>query len=113
MDEKWTDVIGFEGRYQVSDHGRVKSLEHTITTYKQERITLPEIIMSTPLNKNGYRVVHLQGCTFNVHRLVAEAFLPNNIRGTCVIHVDGDRTNNHVENLRWCTRQQASRHRKG
>ena len=103
MDEKWVDVMGYEGRYEVSDHGRIRSLEHTITTYKQEKITLPEQILSTPTNKHGYQVVNLQGYTFNVHRLVAEHFVPNPEHLRCVRHIDHDRTNNHVSNLEWCT----------
>lgn len=103
MDEKWMDVMGYEGRYEVSDHGHVRSREHTITTYKQEKITLPQIQMSTPTNKHGYQVVNLQGCTFNVHRLVAEHFVPNPDHLRCVRHIDHDRTNNHADNLEWCS----------
>ena len=102
MDENWVYILGYEGRYEISDHGRVRSLEHTVTTYKQERILLPELIMNTPLNKHGYHVVNLQGTTYNVHRLVAEHFLPNPEHLRCVRHKDHDRTNNHVSNLEWC-----------
>lgn len=56
-------------------------------------------------NGKGYRRVRLRGKTFKVHRLVAEAFLPNPDHLPYVIHEDGDRTNNHVTNLVWSDRQ--------
>ena len=56
-------------------------------------------------NGKGYRRVRLRGKTFKVHRLVAEAFLENPDRLPYVLHQDGDRTNNHVNNLLWSDRQ--------
>lgn len=56
-------------------------------------------------NGKGYRRVRLRGKTFKVHRLVAEAFLENPDKLPYVIHQDGDRTNNHVNNLLWSDRQ--------
>lgn len=56
-------------------------------------------------NGKGYRRVRLRGKTFKVHRLVAEAYLPNPDKLPYVIHLDGDKTNNDVENLQWSDKQ--------
>ena len=56
-------------------------------------------------NGKGYRRVRLRGKTFKVHRLVAEAFLPNPNNLPYVLHIDGDRENNHYTNLEWSSRQ--------
>ncbi len=56
-------------------------------------------------NGKGYRRVRLQGKTFKVHRLVAEAFIPNPHQLPYVLHKDGDRENNHYTNLEWSNRQ--------
>lgn len=56
-------------------------------------------------NGKGYRRVRLRGKTFKVHRLVAEAFLPNPGQLPYVIHLDGDKTNNYIDNLQWSDRQ--------
>lgn len=90
--EIWKDVVGYEGLYQVSNKGRVKS-----------RIG----IRRTPLSANGYKIVKLckSGVVkfFLVHRLVANAFLPNPNCLPIINHKDENKLNNSVENLEWCT----------
>lgn len=99
--EEWRDVVGYEGYYQVSSLGAVKRLGRADTKVKSDRLIHPVIA------NNGYLTVRLSvdGCGKNylVHRLVAEAFIPRVDGKECVDHVDGDRTNNKVENLRWVT----------
>lgn len=96
MDERWRDIPGFDGHYQVSDCGRVKSLK-----FGKERIMKGGHIgrgyPSVLLTKNG------QPSTHYIHRLVAKAFLPTDDERPHVNHIDGDRENNHVTNLEWCT----------
>lgn len=105
--EEWRPVAGFEGLYEISNTGRVKRLER-VSAYTQggrERSrTLPELVMR-PVDRCGYNFVLLrkQGETYakQVHRLVAEAFIPNPDNLPFVLHWDDVRKNNWVSNLRW------------
>ena len=112
MKEEWRDIQGYEGLYQVSNLGRVKSLERKVAFGNRIR-TISEKILSAGYNKKGhegYLTVNLhkkndRGKPHYLHRLVAEAFIdnPNNYKE--VNHKDEDPTNNCVNNLEWCTRQ--------
>lgn len=110
--EEWKDIEGFEGLYQISNLGRVRSLDRYLLverygkTYK--RIQKGGII-SLQKNKDGYFQVQLHKgtrttvYTYRVHRLVAEAFIPNPENKPCVDHINTDITDNRVYNLRWAT----------
>lgn len=107
MSEVWRAVAGYEGFYEVSDLGRVKSLERFITNngrtnHKKERLlstTRPKAksYCSVALCKDGEITV------VPVHRLVATAFIPNPDNKPVVDHIDTDPSNNRVDNLRWVT----------
>ena len=103
--EEWKDIVGYNGRYKISNIGNVKT-----TSYKN---TGEERILSKRIN-NGYNRVMLykDGKAINkfVHRLVAEHFIPNPNNYKEVNHIDGNKLNNCVENLEWTSAKQNSTH---
>lgn len=100
MEEIWKDVVGYEGLYQVSNIGNVKSLNW-------RGLGKPKNLYLKPHNK-GYLQVELakdgnKKC-YTVHQLVATAFIPNPNNLAQINHKDEDKKNNRVDNLEWCTR---------
>ena len=108
--EIWKDILGYEGKYQVSNWGRVKSLIMWTGTCYIER----EKIIKPIKNKDGYMKTFLSKDgkvkTLATHRLVAEAFIPNPDGFSEVNHKDEDKTNNCADNLEWCTRKYNARY---
>lgn len=109
--EEWKDIKGYEGLYQVSNEGRVKSCEREIEylvkgKYKGKRV-FPSVLIKTWKNNGGYVIVglHKNGKTdkYTIHRLVAEAFIPNPNEYPCINHKNECKDDNFVENLEWCT----------
>lgn len=105
MDEEWRPIRGYEGRYEVSNVGRVRS------SYKRQGF---DGVRHLQRRKAGYVKVDLgyKGAkkTFDVHRLVAEAFIPNPANKTDVNHINGDKGDNRVSNLEWATRAENMAH---
>jgi hypothetical protein len=99
--EVWKDVVGWEGFYKVSNNGKILSLAKNVR-------------MKTHINGRGYEcfLFTKNGKRINVrvHQVVAKAFLPNQNSYPEVNHVDGNKKNNLVENLEWCTRDYNLRH---
>lgn len=114
MQEEWRDIAGYEGLYQVSNFGRVKSLERKIKYPNGTLHTYHERILRVYVTKNGYSSVALgkggQNTRFNIHRLVAKSFLENRDHLPQVNHIDGDKNNNNVCNLEWCTASDNIKH---
>ena len=100
--EIWKDIEGYGGLYQVSNLGRVKSLNYNRT--KKEKILKPRSNKDGYLNVNLYKEGRMKTCL--VHRLVAKAFIPNPDNKSQVNHRDEDKTNNCVDNLEWMTRRE-------
>ena len=106
MNEEWRPIEGYEGLYEVSNLGRVRSLDRYVE-YSNGRIHLHKgKVLSPAKDKNGYLKVVLNcngKCkTTNIHRLVANVFIPNPDNLPMVNHKDEDKSNNSVDNLEWC-----------
>ena len=111
MDEVWRDIPGFEGRYQVSDMGRVRSLAHEVIRRNvlcggYSKVTLSERLLKPWPQNSGHLIVSLghPRKRFCVHQLVAKAFIGDCPPGMEVCHNDSNPTNNCVSNLRYGTR---------
>ena len=104
--EQWKDVVGFEGLYMVSNYARFKGLERVVRPLGRSYV-LGDRIVKSQVNKYGYVKVPLmkgdKKYNIQVHRLVAMSFIPNPENKPQVDHIDGNRSNNRVDNLRWCT----------
>lgn len=113
MVEEWKPVVGFEGYYEVSDLGKVRSLDRTVPCKKSGvskrkgkllNIYLRKEYLAAALSKGG------KGKAKFVHRLVAESFIPNPLGKPCVNHEDGNKLNNNKTNLSWCTYSENTYH---
>ena len=111
--EEWRDVVGYEGRYQVSSMGRVKSLERKVTKGDGER-TVKERFLKPNVSYGGYLMVALYAGgkrkMLKVHRLVCQAFHDNPDNKSDVNHINEDKADNRACNLEWCTRRENINH---
>lgn len=104
MTEIWKDVKGYEGLYQVSNLGRVRSLIKC-----NAHPNIPRI-MKLHTNKKGYAKCHFFNKLVSVHRLVEEAFINNSDNKPQVNHKDGNKQNNRADNLEWATNSENQLH---
>lgn len=109
MSETWRPVVGYEGQYEVSDQGRVRSLDRFLVYSWRgkpcERF-YPGKMLSLQVGSNGYPHVMLRGVTTNVHRIVTAAFYGPRPDGLVCCHNNGDPTDNRLENLRYDTQSE-------
>ena len=105
--EQWKDIKGYDGRYLISNHGRVKSMwhNHYVGLNELRKVKTEKLIAITD-NGNGYQIVSLskdgERKNYYVHRLVAEHFLERKDGADIVNHKDFNTNNNNVDNLEWC-----------
>lgn len=106
MIEEWKNIIGYNGKYQISNFGNVKSYKR----YKEGKILLPT------KDKDGYFQIGLRDENskrkwYRIHRLVANAFISNPNKFTEINHKDNNPSNNKVDNLEWCTIEYNNKYR--
>lgn len=100
--EVWKDIKGYENKYQISNLGKVRN-------------TNTKKLYITSIDTRGYYRINLYNNlgeykTFRVHRLLGIAFIPNPNNYPCINHIDGNKANNDLSNLEWCTHQQNTIH---
>jgi hypothetical protein len=106
MQEIWKDVKNYEGCYQVSNLGRVRSLTRKVKTFNGVRTSKGQILKPLKTNTGYYRVDLKQNQKnkyISIHRLVAETFIPNPNNYPIINHKDNNPQNNCIDNLEWCT----------
>ena len=107
MSEEWLPIVGYEGLYKVSDFGRIMRTKDMPGTFDGK-------ILKTHLNRGGYQTLNIykngKRHIFTVHRLVMEAFVSIRPDDMQVNHKDGDKTNNHLDNLEYVTISENHRH---
>lgn len=113
--EKWVDIKGYEGLYQISDMGNVKVLPRRFKNKSGRYSTVRECIKVCPINHRGYHRTQLTDKNknkkiYSVHRIVAQHFLPNPFNHPEVNHKNGLKTDNRATEIEWCTKAYNEKH---
>lgn len=108
MEEIWKDIPGYEGRYQISSYGHVRSVR--LMAFGRDLIKKPEVHYTGYLYHKLWDLGHKSRRKIFVHRLVAITFLPNPGEKPIVNHMDRNRQNNCLVNLEWCDESENQQH---
>lgn len=112
--EIWKSSITLAGKYEVSSHGRVRSVERVVnSSFGATRKIRSKLVAHDPQDGNYRRINVLENGKYKgylLHRLVAEVFVENPHNLPFINHIDGDKKNNHPDNLEWCTHQANMQH---
>ena len=114
MEEIWKNIQEYEGIYQISNLGRIKAVQRKVRNSSVGGFrNLPEKILKTRIENGYYSLTLNKGVKqlfICIHRLVAIAFIPNPENKRCVNHLDGNKLNNNVNNLKWSTHSENEKH---
>ena len=108
-EEIWKDIKENEN-YQISNKGRIRSKSRITIRKDGKKLTTKGRILRTAKDAKGYIRVQISNKTIKIHREVAKSFIPNPLNLEEVNHIDGDKSNNNVDNLEWCTHKQNINH---
>ncbi len=110
--EIWKAIKGYEGYYEISNYGRVKSLQNRQYNFKTQQVEIikREKILKSSKVKRGYYAISLvkngESKSFYIHRLIAIAFIKNEFNKPVINHIDENKENNNIDNLEWCTQKE-------
>ncbi|MDD5589059.1 MAG: NUMOD4 domain-containing protein [Candidatus Nanoarchaeia archaeon] len=112
--ETWKNIEGYDGIYQVSDRGRIKSLSRLHKIHHNYYVKCKTKILKQTTTKKGYLRIGLNKNNitkqFQVHRIVSIAFIPNVWNKPQINHKDGNKKNNYIKNLEWCNNSENQKH---
>lgn len=109
MNKEWKPIPNFEGWYEVSNFGEVRSVDREVNYKSSGKSFRRGMVLRPKIGKHGYKevilVINSKRHCYRVHKLVAMAFLPNPNNYSCINHIDENKLNNKVDNLEWCTQK--------
>lgn len=112
--EEWKNIKGYEGLYQINKKGQIRSLDRYATIKSGAQRIVKGKMKIASIRKDGYYSLILSKKGINkryvVHRLLAETFIPNPENKCCVNHIDGNKQNNELSNLEWCSHVENMKH---